>query len=83
MTYRIDCLRTKVAVVLSFQGLLDADALADLRTRIAAIAAPVRLLLCAGTEVEPGCIDALRCLPLTELSAESPFLTRWLSEDLS
>jgi hypothetical protein len=83
MTYRIDALRTKVAVVLSFQGVLDPGALADLRIRIVAIGAPVRLLLRAGTEVDPGCIDALRRLPVAELSAESPFLTRWLSEDLS
>ena len=34
MPYRIDTVRTQVAVVLAFQGLLDEDALADLRARM-------------------------------------------------
>lgn len=80
MPYRIDTLRTDVALVLAFHGLLDELALADLVARIGALAAPVRLVLRAGTEVDPLCIDALRRLPLAALSAESPYLTRWLSE---
>jgi hypothetical protein len=83
MPYRIDTVRTQVAVVLAFQGLVDEGALADLRVRIAALSAPVRLLLRAGTEVDPGCIAALRRLPAAELVAESPFLARWLAEDPS
>jgi hypothetical protein len=83
MPYRIDTLRTKAALVLAFQGVLDADALADLRDRVGAITTPVELLLRAGTEVDPGCIDALRRLPVAGLRAESPFLSRWLSEDPS
>ncbi len=83
MPFRIDTLRTDLAAVLAFQGLLDAAALAELRRRIADLPAPVRLVLRAGTEVDPGCIDALRRLPLAGLAAESPYLTRWLSEDPS
>ena len=83
MPYRIDTVRTQVAVVLAFQGLVDEGALADLRVRIAALSAPVRLLLRAGTEVDPGCIGALRRLPVAELVAVSPFLARWLAEDPS
>jgi hypothetical protein len=83
MTYRIDALGTEMPTVLAFQGLLDAAALADLRGRIAARAAPVRLLLRAGTEVDPTCIAELRRLPVAGLAAESPYLTRWLSEDPS
>ncbi len=83
MPYRIDALRTELAAVLAFQGLLDQAALAELRRRIADLPAPVRLVLRAGTEVDPACIDALRRLPLAGLTAESPYLTRWLSEDPS
>lgn len=83
MPYRIDIVRTKAAVVLAFQGLLDAAALADLRGRIAGAATPVRLVLRAGTDLAPGAIDELRRLPVAGLSAESPYLTRWLSEDPS
>jgi hypothetical protein len=83
MPYRIDRVRTQIAETLAFQGVLDAEALADLRARVAAIATPVELLLRAGTEVDPRCIDALRHLPVAELRAESPFLSRWLSEDPS
>lgn len=83
MPYRIDTLRTQAALILSFQGVLDAEALADLRARVGAIATPVQLLLRAGTEVDPCCIDPLRRLPVAELQAESPFLSRWISEDPS
>lgn len=83
MPYRIDILRAQSAVVLAFQGFLDADALADLRARIAAAAAPVELVLRAGTEVDPIAFGALRRLPVAGLRAESPFLTRWLAEDPS
>jgi hypothetical protein len=82
MTYRIDAFQTEAALVLAFQGVLDAAALEDLRARVAALA-PVRLVLRAGTEVDPGCIAPLRRLPLAALTAESPYLTRWLSEDRS
>ncbi len=83
MTYRIDALRKHSAAVLAFQGLLDAAALDDLRRRIASLAAPARLVLRAGTEVDPVCFDALRRLPVAGIDAESPYLTRWLSEDRS
>ena len=83
MAYRIDTLRAELATVLAFQGLLDAAALADLHARIAGLATPVRLVLRAGTEVDPGCIAALRQLRVTGLTAESPYLSRWLSEDRS
>lgn len=83
MPYRIDRLRTRTAQILAFQGILDAEAIADLRARVANIATPVEVLLRAGTDVDPGCIDALRRLPVAELRAESPFLSRWLSEDPS
>jgi hypothetical protein len=80
MTYRIDSQGTPPAAVLVFQGLLDEAALAELRVRIGAAGEPVRLVLRAGTEVEPASIEPLRRLP-AELHAESPFLQRWLSED--
>ena len=81
MPYRIDAIRTETALVLAFQGLLDEAALADLRSRMPALPGPVRLVLRAGTEVEPACLDALRTLPLAGLAAESPYLARWLSEE--
>jgi hypothetical protein len=81
MPYRIDLFRTPAGVMLAFQGVLDEGALADLVARLVAATAPVRLVLRAGTEVDPGCIDAVRRLPVAELSAVSPFLSRWLSED--
>jgi hypothetical protein len=83
MPYRIDLFRIPAGVTLAFQGVLDEGALADLLARLVAATTPVRLVLRAGTEVDPGCIDALRRLPVAELSAVSPFLTRWLSEDPS
>lgn len=83
MPYRIDIIRDGIAAILSFQGVLDADALADLRSRVGARATPPKLLLRAGTEVDPGCIDGLRRLPVAELHAESPFLARWISEEPS
>jgi hypothetical protein len=83
MPYRIDTFRAQAVVVLAFQGVLDEGALADLRRRIVAAVLPVELQLLAGTEVDPTCIDALRSLPVAGLRAESPFLTRWLSEDPS
>ncbi len=83
MPYRIDTLRADLATVLAFQGLLDTGALADLRARIAGLGNPVRLVLRAGTEVDPACIASLRRLPVAGLVAESPYLSRWLSEDRS
>jgi hypothetical protein len=83
MPYRIDTFRSQAAVVLAFQGDLDAGALADLRRRIAAAGPRAELVLRAGTEVDPTCLDALRTLPVASLRAESPYLGRWLSEDPS
>ncbi len=81
MTYRIDLTREEQELVFSFQGILDATALADLRARTALSVAPVRLVFRAGTEVELACLSDLRALPVRSIVAESPFLSRWLSQE--
>jgi hypothetical protein len=83
MPYRIDVETSETAaLVLAFQGFLDGAALAALRARITASAGPVRLVLRAGTELDPTVVGALRRLPVADLSAESPYLTLWLSKEL-
>ena len=61
---------------LGFEGLLDPAALELLRR----LAVPgTRVVLRRGSEVEPGCWDALRALG-ADLEAESPYLARLLRD---
>ena len=83
MPYRIDTVEKAEGVVLAFHGLLDAAALMELLVRLAAVTRPVHVVLKVGTEVEPTCLGALRSLGASSVSAESPFLARWLAEDPS
>jgi len=83
MPYRIDTVEKAEAVVLAFQGLLDAAALLDLLVRMAAAVRPAHVVLKVGTEVDPTCLSGLRRLGASSVSAESPFLARWLAEDAS
>ncbi len=83
MPYRIDTVEKADGIVIAFQGLLDAAALMDLVARLAAVTRPARVLLKVGTEVEPTCLGSLRRLGASSVSAESPFLARWLTEDPS
>jgi hypothetical protein len=80
MPYRIDVVHVPAGALLAFQGLLDSEALLDLEARLRAPHGPTRVVLRRGTEVDPRCIGALRRLRVDGLSAESPFLARWLSE---
>lgn len=69
------------AVVIEFNGLLDADALGGLRSTIALVrqeGADVRVVLRAGAEVERSCLPELRTLDAA-VTAESPYLARWLA----
>jgi len=83
MTYRIDTMKEAEGVVLAFQGLLHESALAELRERLAATKTPVHVVLKVGTEVDPACLGDLRRLDAASVSAESPFLARWLAEEPS
>lgn len=70
-------------MVFELHGLLDEAALASLRAALAFVrdgGAPVRIVLCAGSEVERSCLAALRALD-AELVAESPYLAAWLAGD--
>jgi hypothetical protein len=58
------------------EGLLDGDALREVLERCRASSA-TRLVLRAGTVVQAECIPVLANLDM-EVSAESPYLARWL-----
>jgi hypothetical protein len=83
MPFRIDTVEKTEGVVLAFHGLLDAAALLELLVRMAAATRPVHVVLKVGTEVDPMCLSGLRRLGASSVSAESPFLGRWLAEDPS
>jgi hypothetical protein len=82
MTYRIDIGDGAAGRTLEFQGLLDRGAIEEIRRRAERARAPVRVVLRAGTEVAAGALPALRAIDGLSVVAESPFLSRWLSEDL-
>lgn len=82
MTHRLETQKSERTTTLEFQGLLDAAALAALRTAIApalASGAPARIVLRAGTQVDRACLEGLRALG-ADLVAESPYLARWIGE---
>ncbi len=71
MTFRAH----RSGIAIHFEGLLDDEALAFLKT----LPPATLLVLCQGTEVSLECIERLRALDL-EIVAESPFLSRWLKQ---
>jgi hypothetical protein len=81
MTHRFDFQPSDQLTTILFQGLLDRPALSELealcraRTRRGT---SVRVLLAAGTKVEPGLVDDLVRIEDIALEAESPFLSRWI-----
>lgn len=84
MTYRIKTgVDTEVARI-TFEGLLDAEALGALLSTVAAArhggAGAVRLVLGVGTTVDAGCINALRAVDGLVVEAASPFLSHWLRQ---
>jgi hypothetical protein len=82
MTYMIRQSGAGQAEALTFEGTLDRAALAEL---IACCAAALRrglrvhVRLRAGTEVEAEALGELVRLEGVSLSAEDPFLTRWIN----
>jgi hypothetical protein len=82
VTHRLDVRRDRRTLVLEFQGLLDAAALAGLRTALAASlegGARARIVLRAGTEVERACLAELGAMG-AEVVAEAPYLASWLRD---
>ncbi len=79
MAHRLDVRCIDGCRILEFQGLLDPDALAMVRSAARPPGADVRLVLGAGTEVDRACLEGLRALGV-EIAAESPYLARWLSD---
>lgn len=81
MTHRFDVQTRGDAITVVFQGQLDGDALAELdalcRNRCRG-AQPVRVLLVAGTTLDPSILPDLLHLEGAEIQAESAFLARWL-----
>lgn len=80
MAYRIDIESSTEGLLLAFEGLLDQEALAEVRERVARARAPVRLHLRAGAEIEPTCLEALRGIGAA-LTAESSFMAHLLADD--
>jgi hypothetical protein len=85
VTHRLDVHKGDRSVVLEFQGLLDAAALAALRAAVVqgrAGGGAVRIELRPGTEIERSCLSALRTID-AEVVADSAYLARWIDEDAS
>jgi hypothetical protein len=83
VTHRIDVGRHGGTITFQVQGLLDARALAALHGAVAAAKASgsaVVVLLREGTQVDRGCLPALRGMGAA-LTAESPYLARWIAEE--
>jgi hypothetical protein len=81
MTFRIDSAARSTAATFTFQGRLDEAALASIRDRLDAAGGAAHLQLLDGTELDPRCLAPLLALPGLHLTAESPFLTRLISEE--
>lgn len=83
MTHRIHRVSPpEQAVVLEFQGLLDAAALAPLEDAVAIAAANgcrARIVLREGSEIDRACLARLAALD-AEIVAETPYLARWIAE---
>jgi anti-anti-sigma regulatory factor len=83
VTHRIHRVsRPEQAVVLEFQGLLDAAALAPLEEAVAIAAANgsrARIVLREGSEVDRACLGRLASLD-ADVVAEAPWLARWIAE---
>jgi hypothetical protein len=84
MTHRIELDGADGATRISFQGLLDRAALADVlscvRDARRAGVSRVVLTLGVGTEVDGECIEKLLLVEGLIVKAVSPFLTRWLRQ---
>jgi len=81
MTFKIQSTDREDERTLSFEGTLDRAALADLIARCEAElrqGVRVRVWLRAGTRVEAGVLDELVRVEGVALSAEAPFLARWI-----
>ncbi len=82
MTHLLDVARRERTVVLEFQGLLDAAALAPLEEAVAIAAANgsrPRIVLRQGTEVDRSCLLRLVALE-AEIVAEAAYLALWIRE---
>ena len=82
MTYKIQQTSREDERTLTFEGALDRAALADLVARCEAgrrQGVHVRVRLGAGTQVDTGVLDELVHLEGISLSAEAPFLARWIA----
>jgi hypothetical protein len=82
MTYKIHQTGPEDERTLTFEGTLDRAALADLASRFESErrhAGSVRVWLRVGTQVEAGVLDELVRLEGMSLSAEAPFLARWIA----
>jgi hypothetical protein len=82
VTHRIDLAESASELRVSVQGLVDSAALAGIRAVLAtARGRRALLVLKEGCEFEPAALECLRRLrEQVEVTAESPFLTRWLAE---
>ena len=82
MTYRIEPITRSADVTLAFEGVLDRLALADLAARVAVaqrLRSRVEVRLRSGTEVETGALEQLVRLPGVAVTADAPFLSRWIA----
>jgi hypothetical protein len=85
MTHRFDLRTTEHLVTILFQGILDRPALSELETLCQSRrrdAAPVRVLLGAGTTVDSDLLENLLLVDGITVEAESPFLSRWIQRCL-
>ncbi len=83
MSYRIDVLRNSGRIIISFQGRLDRLALNELKMRSESKllnGTEAEILIRAGSEIDPSVLDDLAAINSVTLSAESPYLIRWLKE---
>ena len=81
MTYKIQMNGRQDERTLAFEGTLDRAALADLIARCKAAhqqGIRLRVWLRAGTQVEAGVLDELVQVEGISLSAEAPYLARWI-----
>ncbi len=83
MTYKIDVLRNPGRVTIAFEGRLEGLALHDLKRHSESTlrhGGKVTILIRAGSEIDPAVLDDLVAIDGVTLSAESPYLVRWLKE---
>lgn len=83
MAHRIELKQVDGSLRIDFEGVLDRSALGEItalarNARDRARGGEVALVLQAGTEVDPECIEPLRRLEGVTVRATSAFLARWL-----